>query len=253
MKGLYMLKINNISKRYSNGYFGIRNFSLEVNNGEIVCLVGPNGSGKTTLINSIFGIIKPTSGTSYCDDFQNNTLEYKKNVVYITDELLLIEDLTGREYIQFVSKIYGNVNEEKINSLIKLFNMEDYIEEAIKTYSHGMKKKIQIITAFMIQCKVIVLDEPQRGLDVESLIILKKLIRKFVSKGGSVLLSTHDLVSAENICDKMAIISNGNVKDIGTINELKSKYNSSDIDEVFLKCSSLIERSNNIEKIIDSI
>lgn len=248
-----MLRICDISKKYSNGYWGIKNFSLEVKDGEIVCLAGPNGAGKTTLINSIFGVIKPTSGKVYCGDLDSNSYEFKKNVVYIPDDLLLIDELTGKEYIDFVKNIYLDVKVDLIEQLIELFEMEAYINEPIKTYSHGMKKKIQIITAFMVKSKVIVMDEPFRGLDVETTIILKKLIKQYAALGGSVIIASHDLVSAEKMCDRMAIVSNGHLMDVGTVDYLKKKYESEDIDEVFLKCALKDNRGDDIEKVINAL
>ncbi|MFA9379033.1 MAG: ABC transporter ATP-binding protein [Lachnotalea sp.] len=248
-----MFKIDNISKQYANGYWAIKNFSLEVSEGEIVCLSGPNGSGKTTLINCIFGIINPTNGKAYIDEYKFGTIDFKKNVIYVPDEILLIEALTGKEYIDFVSKIYVSIKEQFKNNLISLFNIDTYMNEPIKTYSHGMKKKIQIIAAFMVNSNVIILDEPYRGLDVESIIILKKLLKKYVSNGGSIIISSHDLISAEQICNRMAIILYGNLIELGSISELKEKYQTDDIDEVFLKCSLEKDRGDDIEKLIDSL
>ena len=161
--------------------------------------------------------------------------------------------MTGKEYIDFVSKIYIDIKEDFKNNLVNLFHIDTYLNEPIKTYSHGMKKKIQLITAFMVKSKAMILDEPYRGLDVEAIIILKKLIRKYVSNGGSAIISSHDLVSAEQLCDRMAIISCGSLLELGTIEDLKYRYQTDDIDEVFLKCSIKQDRGEDIEKLINSL
>lgn len=248
-----MLIIDNISKQYSNGYWGIKEFTLEIENGQVVCIAGPNGSGKTTIIECALELISLTEGSVTYNNFNNNTLEYKRKVGYVPDEILLIEALTGNEYINFVKNIYEDVDNEKLKKLIELFNMKEYLDEPIETYSHGMKKKVQIVSAFMLNCSIIVMDEPTRGLDIEAIIILKKLMRKFISKGGGILLSTHNLISAESMCDKIAIIAGGKKLAEGNLSELKEKYNENDLEGVFMKCSLLSERSDKIEEIINDI
>lgn len=247
-----MLIIDKVSKKFENGYWGLREVSLTLNEGEILCLAGPNGAGKTTLINTIFRTIKITEGRISYNGKDNNSLFFKKKVICVPDETLLLELLTGEEYVEFVRKIYG-ASEERCRKLISLFGMNNFIKNTINTYSHGMKKKIQYIVAFMNDAKVIVMDEPYRGLDVESVMILEKLIEKFTKKGGSILIASHDLHMAENLCDKMIILSKGQISDMNSVEELKKKYGTRDIEKVFLKSSMMEENYGHIKKIIDDL
>lgn len=248
-----MLKIDNISKQYSNKFWAVKDFSLEINCGEIVCIAGPNGSGKTTIMNCILGVISTTKGKITYNDLPNTSLEYKRKVSYVPDDLILINALTGEEHISFVKSLYGNISEKKVEMLIDLFNMKKYLRKPIATYSNGMKKKVQIINAFMLDCSAIVLDEPFRCLDIESGIILKRYMKKFTSNGSSILLSTHDLISAEAISDRVSIIADGKKLDEGCLLELKEKYHADNLEDVFFKVAFLSERSKKIDTIINNI
>lgn len=140
----------------------------------------------------------------------------------------------------------------KKKKLIELFDMQDSLNKPIETYSHGMKKKTQLIAAFMLNSKFIVLDEPFRGLDVEAIIITKKIMHRYIEQGGSILLSTHDLIGAERLCNEISIISQGKKVAEGTVDELKKNYNSENLEEVFMKVSMLSSRSEQVEKIINN-
>lgn len=242
-----MLIIDKVSKKYKNGHWGLVDFSLEVSPGEIVCLAGPNGSGKTTLINIIFQTITQTSGSvMYCGEY-NSSVCFKRSVVCVPDETIMLELLTGKEYIEFVGQLYGCLS-DRAHKLISLFGMGAFMNSPIYTYSHGMKKKIQYIIAFMTDAKVIVMDEPYRGLDIEATIILEKLIENFAHRGGSLLIASHDLYMAEKICDRMVIISKGNMLDSAPVKKLKEKYKTDDIEEVFLKSAMLEGSYDRIKK-----
>lgn len=245
-----MLKIENVTKKYSNGITGIENFSLSMADSEIVCIAGPNGSGKTTLINCVLDVIPMTSGSISFNGLPCGKEEYKQSIAYVADETILIDSLSGEEYIDFISAMYGKHDEVKRNSLIELFSMQGALKQIVSTYSHGMRKKLQLICAFMLECKLIILDEPTRGLDVESIVSLKKLMKKYQEAGGSILMSTHNLSAAESYCDRFSIISGGALIAEGTAEELKSRYAADNMEEVFMKSSVLSERSERIEEII---
>lgn len=248
-----MLKIENVTKKYSNGITGIENFNLTMSESEVVCIAGPNGSGKTTLINCILDIIPVSSGKITFYDIPSNKEEYKKNIAYVADETILIDSLCGEEYIDFIEAMYSKKNKKKRESLIELFNMGDAMKQIISTYSHGMKKKLQLISAFMLESKLVILDEPTRGLDVESIVSLKKLMNRFNESGGSILMSTHNLLAAESFCERFSIISQGHMIAEGTAEDLKNKYGVEDMEQVFMKSSVLSERSERIEAIINDM
>lgn len=247
-----MLEIHQLSKQYKNSVWGIQDFNLVINSKEIVGIAGPNGSGKTSLINCLLGIISPTSGNVELNGHSSQSKEFKQNIAYVPDDLILPEALTGREYLDFVTSMYELINAEKKEDLIEIFDMKQALNEPIETYSHGMKKKTQLIAAFMLKSKLIILDEPFRGLDVEAIIMTKKLMKRYVDKDGSILLSTHDLLGAEKLCNRIAIIAKGEKIAEGKIEELKTKHNSNSLEEVFMKVSMLGSRSDHFEKIINN-
>ncbi|MDQ0418585.1 ABC-2 type transport system ATP-binding protein [Croceifilum oryzae] len=247
-----MLHIEQLSKKYKNNIWAVQDFNLSIYKEELVAMVGPNGAGKTSIINCLLGVISPTSGTIQLDTYPNQSKKFKQLIAYVPDDLILPEALTGTEYLDFVTSMYQYEDPEKQSSLIELFDIKGAMSEPIETYSHGMKKKIQLIAAFMLNSKLIILDEPFRGLDVEAIIMTKKLMRKYLQKGGSILLSTHDLKAAEYLAQRMVILSKGKIVAEGTIEELKVENQCTDMEDLFMKVSMLRDRSAQFEKIIEN-
>jgi len=248
-----MFEVIQLGKKYIKSTWAVKELDFCIDQKEVVSLVGPNGSGKTTTINCILGAIKATTGKVSYNGICNNTLEFKKMISYVPDELLLTESLTGREYLDFVAVMYGLDESTKRGELVKLFDMENFLDRTISEYSHGMKKKLQLISAFMLKAKLIILDEPFRGLDVEAVIIATKLMKKYVQRGNSILLSTHDLNTAEQLSDRIIIISKGRKMTDGSAADLKKEYKCQTIEEVFMEVSINRNRRNEIEEIIGNL
>ncbi|MCY8576796.1 ABC transporter ATP-binding protein [Bacillus haynesii] len=223
-----MFIIDNLSKTYKNNVTAVSGFQIKIEKNQIVAIAGPNGSGKTSIINSILGIITPTEGTILLDDLPNTTAEFKQKLAYVPDELLLPDALSAAEYLDFVSSMYNCTSNEKRRQLIELFDMKEALQEPIETYSHGMKKKTQLIAAFMLESEFVIMDEPFRGLDIEAVINTKKLMKRYAASQGSILLATHDMLSAEELCDKIAIISKGVKMDEGNGQALKYRHQKND-------------------------
>lgn len=246
-----MLYVDNLTKTYNNKIVAIKDLSFSLNINKVLGLVGPNGSGKTTTINLILGTIKSNSGEILYENYKNDSLEFKKKVGYIPDDLILPESLTGREYIDFILSIYSIKESNKLNKLIKLYNMQDFLDILIKEYSHGMKKKIQIIVAFSLESELIIIDEPFRGLDIESIIITKQLFKSFI-KSGSILLCSHDLNLIEELADEVIMLYKGDTVAKGTSSFLKEKFECNDLEEVFMNVSIGEERKHEIGEIISN-
>lgn len=245
-----MFKVRNLSKKFGNRLV-VKDVTFNLKSKEIICLAGPNGSGKTTIINCILNIICPDKGEISLDGVKNKSHIFKERLAYVPDDLLLLDSLTGREYLEFINTMYGNKKNDKIVNVIKLYSMEGFLNLPIEKYSHGMKKKTQLIAAFMLSgTKLLILDEPFGGLDIESIIITKKLFKKYVANGGSILISTHDLEVAEKFCNKAIILSDGKILAMGQIEKLLTEHNSKSLEEVFSKLSITRERRNKIEEII---
>ncbi|KKY02281.1 hypothetical protein VN21_03995 [Paraclostridium benzoelyticum] len=246
-----MLYVDNLTKTYNNKIVAIKDLSFSLNKNKVLGLVGPNGSGKTTTINLILGTIKSDEGKILYKNHKNDSLEFKQKVGYIPDDLILPESLTGREYIDFILSVYSINKSDKLKKLIKLYNMQDFLDILIKEYSHGMKKKIQIIVAFSLESELIIIDEPFRGLDIESIIITKQLFKSFI-KSGSILLCSHDLNLIEELADEVIMLYKGNPVAKGTGHFLKEKFECKNLEEVFMNVSIGEDRKHEIGEIISN-
>ena len=225
-----MMQLRELSKRFGN-LMAVDGVSLEVNRGEIFGFLGPNGAGKTTTIKMLAGLIKPSSGRVIIDgwDLEEHPREAKKAVGFIPDRPFLYEKLTAREFLRFLAGLYGcaaNGTDERMKALLRLFGIEEWKDELIESFSHGMKQRLVMISAFLHQPKIIIVDEPMVGLDPAGVRLVKEVFRSFASRGGAVFMSTHTLEVAEEVCDRIAIIHGGRIVASGTIGELRQKAGS---------------------------
>ncbi len=232
-----MLEIKNVSKKYKNGKFANKNISLKIENGEIFGFIGPNGAGKSTLIKSIVGLHSFDEGEIIFDNkmLKNDELDFKLKLAYIPDNPELYEHLSGIKYINFVCDVY-QISLEKRRELIEkyatLFEIKDSLANPISSYSHGMKQKLAIISAFVHEPNLLVLDEPFVGLDPKSSHTLKEIMKEFVSKGNIIFFSSHVLEVVEKLCHHIAIIKDGEIIYDGNTSDIKE---SSSLEQMFLE------------------
>ena len=232
-----MLEIKNVAKTYKNGKVkAIDDISLQIDDGDIYGFIGPNGAGKSTTIKCIVGIHGYDSGDILLDgvSIKKNPIEAKMKMAYVADNPELYEHLTGIQYIDFVCNIYG-VGEQKnelISKYANLFQIEDRLSDPIKTYSHGMKQKIALISALVHSPKLLILDEPFVGLDPKASYDLKEIMRDLCSKGTMIFFSSHVLEVVEKFCNKIAIIKDGKIIVSGNTEEIKG---SESLEEKFLE------------------
>lgn len=224
-EGENMLKIINLSKSYKNKK-AINNISMEVNKGEIFGFIGHNGAGKTTTIKSIVGIHNFEEGDILINSksIKKYPVECKKEIAYIPDNPDLYEALTGIGYLNFIADIFQvdkMEREKKIKFYSEKFEMDKPLGDLISSYSHGMKQKLAIISALIHSPKILILDEPFVGLDPKAAFTLKEIMRDFCNNGGSIFFSTHVLEVAEKICDKIAIIKDGELVTCGEMEKVK--------------------------------
>ena len=221
-----MLEIKNFTKIYSNNKVAVDNISLNVENGDIFAFIGPNGAGKTTTIKSVVGINDFNSGEILIDgmDIVRNPVECKKVLAYIPDNPDIYESLTGVQYLEFIADVF-NIGKEERNTLAKEYaeqlGLEKDLNSPISTYSHGMKQKLVLISAFIHKPKLIVMDEPFVGLDPKASFTVKEIMKKLVNDGCAIFFSTHVLEVAEKLCNKVAIIKEGKIIACGTMEEVK--------------------------------
>ena len=220
-----MLEIKNLNHVYSDGKVGVKNINLTIEDGDIYGFVGPNGAGKSTTIKSIVGILPYTSGTILVNgvDVKANPIDVKKQLAYIPDNPDLYDGLTGAQYLNFISNVY-QVNEsrdELIDKYATLFGIKDDLAKVIKSYSHGMRQKLAIISALIHNPKLLIMDEPFVGLDPKATFEVKEILKELASNGCSIFFSSHVLEVVEKLCNKVAIIKNGEVISSGTVEEVK--------------------------------
>ena len=237
-----MIKINNVSKEYVQGIKVVNNLNLEIKDGEIFGFLGPNGAGKTTTLKMITGTTSISEGNIEINNFDitKESLEAKKQFGFVPDSPDMFLRLKGIEYLKFMATIYGidpNSINQKIEEYAKRFEIYDALNKQINDYSHGMRQKIILIGALIHNPKVWILDEPLTGLDPQSSFTLKEMMKEHTRNGNTVLFSTHVLEVAEKIVDRIGIIRKGELIFVGTINELKEKYNTSEgsLEELFLE------------------
>lgn len=231
-----MLKIEHLTKEYGEKKV-VDDLSLEIESGEIYGFIGHNGAGKTTTLKSVVGILKFDAGEIYIDgeSVQAAPLACKKKIAYIPDNPDLYEFMSGIKYLNFIADVYGvgaNQRQEKIRKYADLFEITADLAQPIAAYSHGMKQKLAIISAWLHDPKLIIMDEPFVGLDPKAAHILKGMMRELCDEGGAIFFSTHVLEVAEKLCDKVAIIKGGKLIRCGTMEEVKGDDS---LEDVFLE------------------
>lgn len=221
-----MLTVKNLVKKFG-GLMAVDDVSFEIKPGEIFSLIGPNSSGKTTIVKSIAGLLRIENGIISVDGQSVSVFprETKSCIGYIPDEPSVWGVMTGEEFLHFVGALFGmssKQREERIKELLPLFHIEGIEKEQFQNYSRGNKQKMSILGAFLHNPKLILIDEPIVGLDPESAIVAKKILRDYVEKGGAVLLVTHTLSVAEEISTRIGLLKKGRLLSVGTMTELRS-------------------------------
>ena len=236
-----MIRLTNLTKRYGS-FTAVDGIDLEVPSGELFGFLGPNGAGKTTTLRMIAGILKPTSGVVEIggDDLERKPRKAKTRMGFIPDRPFVYDKLTGAEFLRFVAALYGQEGpaiERRMDELLKLFDLAPWKDELTESYSHGMRQKLIISSALIHQPEVIVVDEPMVGLDPKSARLLKDLFKEFTSRGGTILMSTHTLEVAEDMCDRIGIIQGGKIVACGTMAELRHQFAAGDasLEDLFLR------------------
>ena len=235
-----MIEILNVSKDFGTK-LAVNNLSLTINNGEVFGLLGPNGAGKSTTIKMMTGILNPTKGDVIINgnSITSKALEAKKHFSLVTDSPDMFLGMTGLDYLTFIASVYKipeEVFRTNVQELSVDFNMKNSLLEAIINYSHGMRQKIFIIGSLLQEPDNWILDEPLTGLDPDAAFKVKNRMRKLADKGKTVLFSTHVLDVAEKVCDRVGIITHGELRFAGTIAQLREKENlrDGDLEDLFL-------------------
>ena len=231
-----MLHIEHLTKAFG-GKKAVDDLTLTIAPGEIYGFIGHNGAGKTTTLKSVAGILRFDAGEITVDGHSVKTdpIECKRRLAYIPDNPDLYEFMTGIQYLNFIADIFGidaEIREERITKYAGAFELTEDLAQPISAYSHGMRQKLAMISAWIHEPKLILMDEPFVGLDPKASHLLKTMMRAFCDDGGAIFFSTHVLEVAEKLCDKVAIIKNGRLVKTGTMEEVKGDES---LEAVFLE------------------
>ena len=236
-----MIELTQLSKKYGS-FTAVDRLDLFVPKGELFGFLGPNGAGKTTTLRMIAGILRPSAGSVRIAglDLAERPIEAKSRLGFIPDRPFIYEKLTGMEFLRFVAGLFkqdGPEVEHRGRELLALFDLEDGRDEVVESYSHGMRQKLIISSAFVHRPDVIVVDEPMVGLDPKATKTLKDLFREYTRRGHTIMMSTHTLEVAETLCDRIGIIQQGKILACGTMDDLRRHAVRGDegLEEIFLR------------------
>ena len=231
-----MLRIEHLTKTYGDKK-AVDDLTLHIQPKEIFGFIGHNGAGKSTTLKSSVGILPFDSGTILVNghSITSDPVTCKKDLAYIPDNPDLYEFMSGIKYLNFIADIFGipaDVRQERIHRYAAVFELTADLAQPISSYSHGMKQKLALISAWIHDPKLIIMDEPFVGLDPKASHLLKEMMRDHCDRGGAIFFSTHVLEVAEKLCDKVAIIKQGKLVKVGTMEEVKGDDS---LEEVFLE------------------
>ena len=223
-----MINLLELTKYFGDQLCAVDALTLQVDAGEIFGFLGPNGAGKTTTINMLTGLLRPTSGTATLGgyDIQQQSLQAKAILGLMPDTPQLYEALTGRQFVRMIADLYEvppRQAENEMGILLDQLELVDAADDQIKGYSYGMQKKILLISLLVHHPKILFLDEPTSGLDPRSARTVREILRERCEQGCTVFMTTHILEIAERICDRVGIISKGQLIAVGTLSELQQK------------------------------
>jgi len=234
-----MITFENLTKIY-RGIKAVDNLSLNIPQGTIFGFIGPNGAGKTTTIKMMAGLLRPTRGKIYINGLEiaKESSKVKKIIGFIPDRPFLYEKLSGIEFLRFKAGLYRmkeNGLDERIAKLLNLFELNDWGDELIESYSHGMKQRLIIASAMIHEPKVIIVDEPMVGLDPKGAKLVKEIFKEWANDGATVFMSTHTLALAQEVCQQIAIVNKGRIVASGTSEDLKKQAGvEGNLESIFL-------------------
>jgi ABC-2 type transport system ATP-binding protein len=232
-----MLEARRLVKRF-HGHAVVDHVSFAVKRGEVVGYLGPNGSGKTTTTRLLTGLLEATSGAVLFDGRETrfDPLDFRRRLGYVPEEPHLYPFLSGRDYLELVGRLRElppAQMERKIGALLQLFGLSDAAEQAISSYSKGMKQKVLVIAALLHDPDVLILDEPDSGLDVTSALVMRHLVGNLAARGKAILYTSHILDVVERLCTRVVVLHEGHVVADDSVTQLRALLASSSLEQVF--------------------
>lgn len=216
----------------------VRKMNLEATSGEVLGILGPNGAGKTTALRMVSTILKPTSGTAVVEgnDVVENPLAVRQSIGYLATEMGLYGRLTPKETLTFFARINGLEEdriEPRMEEVFDILDMEDFLGRKVNNLSTGMKQKLSLARSIIHDPPILIFDEPTQGLDLMTSKTVTDYIEEFKEEGKTIILSTHIMHVAEKLCDKVAILFEGEVKAFGGVNQLLKRHGEEDLESLF--------------------
>jgi ABC-2 type transport system ATP-binding protein len=234
------VEIVDLTKDFGN-IRALNRLSLNVDSGQTFGLIGPNGAGKTTALRIVSTLLLPTSGTVkvFGLDVVRSASEVRKIITYLPEEAGAYRNLSGWEYLEFMAKFRTESKKgtrEMVQEAAQICGLEERLKDKAKTYSKGMKRRLLVARALMTKPKLAILDEPTSGLDVMHSYHVREIIKRYVKEHGvTMLLSSHNMLEVEHLCDQVALVNKGRIVAEGKPQELKDKFGSANLEEVFAK------------------
>lgn len=240
MHTYYAVEVDNLVKTYGRGVVAVNGLNFRVRSGEVYALIGPNGSGKTTTLRIIATLLKPTSGAVrvYGVDVYKEPLKARSMIGYLPEEAGAYRDLSGLDFIKFMLSLRfsGQRLEEAVSEAVEISGLLNDLKRPVRTYSKGMKRILALSVVLAFRPKLLVLDEPTAGLDVEKALQVRNLVREYNRKFGiTVLMSSHNMLEVEYLADRVGMLYRGKLVGEGTPHELKQKTSSNNLEEAFVK------------------
>jgi ABC-2 type transport system ATP-binding protein len=232
-----IIEVKNLVKKYGS-IEAVKGISFTIDQGEIFGLIGPNGAGKTTTLQVLATLLQITNGSVslFGFDLEKHPEKIRKLISYLPEDAGAYKNLTGRQYLEFIAHFFNPKNaSEMIRKGIEIADLDLRIDDKVDTYSKGMKRRLLVGRALMNDPKLAILDEPTSGLDVRNAQEIRSIIKSCAKQGTIVLLSSHNMLEVEYLCERIALISDGLIVEEGKPKELKKKYSAENIEEVFMK------------------
>jgi ABC-2 type transport system ATP-binding protein len=234
---MVVVDVKNLVKNYGT-IEAVKGISFSVSTGEIFGLIGPNGAGKTTTLRIISTLLTITSGSVKIMDYDlsKNPGEIRKIISYLPEDAGAYKNLSGKAYLEFIANFFEQSKKRQMVSKgIEISDLDERINDKVDTYSKGMKRRLLVGRALMTEPKLAILDEPTAGLDVNNAQEIRRLVKDIAKKGTTILLSSHNMLEVEFLCDRIALISEGKIIEEGTPKSLMEKHNAKNVEEVFTK------------------
>jgi len=234
-----MIELVNLTKKYGS-FTAVKELNLTIKKGEVFGFLGPNGAGKTSTIKMMCGLTSITSGDAVIDGISilKDPMGYKHQFALIPDKPYMFEKLRGIEYAQFTGNLYNVPAHEfnrRLDKYARIFGVDEYINDFIESYSHGMSQKLLIVSSLLHSPKAFILDEPMVGLDPRSMKTLRDQFVKLAKDGMTIFMSTHSLETAEAVCDTVGVLDHGHLLAAGSISAIKRKNRSKKLEDIFFK------------------